>query len=120
MSTMLATYRAQTLILPASPYDRLPDSLDEVLHSRPLTNAADGMLYRDSLAEAARDLGIDVHRYPRGTDPTVLAADAMGVDLAAVASLIARFGQEAGTPWLKDHKMAAAAALSVVGHRIRH
>ena len=117
MSTMLATYPAQALILPASPYDRLPDSLEEVLRSRPLTNAADGMLYRESLAEAAVDLGLEVQRYPRGTDPTALAAEAMGVDVAAVVSLIARFGQEAGTPWRKDHKLAAAAALSVFGPR---
>ena len=120
MSTMLATYRAQVLILPASPYDSLPDSLEEVLSSRPLTLAADGMLYREFLAEAAADLGMEVRRYPRRTDPTRLAAEAMGTDGAAVSSLIARFGQEAGTPWRKDHKVAAAAALSVLGPRIRH
>ena len=120
LSTMLATYRAQVLILPASPYDSLPDSLEEVLTSRPLTFAADGMLYRESLAEAAAELGMEVRRYPRKTDQTVLAAEAMGVDVAEVTSLIAQFGREAGTPWRKDHKMAAAAALSVLGRQIRH
>ena len=120
ISTMLATYRAQVLILPASPYDSLPDSLEEVLSSRPLTFAADGMLYRESLAEAAAELGMEVRRYPRKTDPTVLAAEAMDVDVAGVTSLIAQFGREAGTPWRKDHKMAAAAALSVLGRQIRH
>ena len=119
ISNMLATYHARVLILPTSPYDCLPDSLEEVLSSRPLTNAADGMLYRESLAEAAAELGMEVRRYPRKTDPTVLAAEAMGVDLAEVAALIAQFGREAGTPWRKDHKMAAAAALSVLGPRIR-
>ena len=118
MSTMLATYRVQALILPASPYDSLPNSLEEVLSSRPLTLAADGMLYREFLAEAASDLGMGVRRYPRRTDPTVLAAEAMGVDVAAVTSLIARFGREAGPPWRKDHKLAAAAALSVLGRRL--
>ena len=119
ISNMLATYHARVLILPTSPYDSLPDSLEEVLSSRPLTNAADGMLYRESLAEAAAELGMEVRRYPRKTDPTVLAAEAMGVDLSEVASLIARFGREAGTPWRKDHKLAAAAALSMLGPRIR-
>ena len=61
---------------------------------------------------------MEVQRYPRKTDPKVLAAEAMGVDVAAVTSVIARFGREAGTPWRKDHKMAAAAALCVLG-RIR-
>lgn len=119
MSTMLATYRAQVLILPTSPYDSLPDSLEDVLSSRPLTYAADGMLYRESLAEAAAELGMEVRRYPRKSDPTVLAAEAMRVDVAEVTALIARFGREAGTPWRKDHKLAAAAALVVLGPRVR-
>ena len=119
LSPLVATCRARVLILPASPYDSLPDSLEEVLRSRPLTHAADGMLYRESLAEAAAGLGMEVRRYPRRTDPTVLAAEAMGVNAATVASLIARFGREAGTPWRRDHKLAAAAGLSVLGPRIR-
>ena len=118
MSTMLSAYRARVLILPASPYESLPDSLEEVLSSRPLTYAADGMLYRESLAEAAADLGMEVHRYPRKADPTVLAAESMGVDVSEVISLIAEFGREAGAPWRRDHKMAAAAGLMVLGQRI--
>ena len=120
ISTMMATYRAQVLILPSSPHDSLPDSLQGILNSRPLTLAADGMLYREALAKAAAELGMEVRRYPRKTDPTVLAAEAMGVDAAEVTSLIAQFGREAGTPWRKDHKMAAAAALSVLGHQSPH
>ena len=119
ISTLLATHRARVMILPASPYTRLPDSLEEILSSRPLTHAADGMLYRETLAEAAAELGLEVRRYPRKTDPTVLAAEAMGVDAAEVTSLIARFGREAGAPWRKDHKMAAAAGLCVLGPRLR-
>ena len=119
IATLRASCRARVLILPASPYDSLPDALEEVLRSRPLTYAADGMLYRESLAAAAAELGMEVRRYPRKTDPIVLAAEAMGADVAEVASIIARLGREAGTPWRKDHKMAAAAALSVLGPRIR-
>ena len=119
ISTMLATWRAGMLILPASPYDRLPDSLAEVLGSRPLTFAADGMLYREFLARAASERGLKVRRYPRRTDPARLAAEAMGVDVAEVNALIARCGREAGPPWRKDHKLAAAAALSVLGRDVR-
>ena len=119
LSAMPASCRVRVLILPASPYDSLPDSLEEVLRSRPLTLAADGMLYRESLAEAAAELGMEVRRYPRKVDPTVLAAEAMGVDVAEVAAVIARFGREAGPPWRQDHKRAAAAALCVLGPRIR-
>ena len=120
ISTLLTTCRAQVLILPASPYASLPDSLEEVLRSRPLTCAADGMLYRESLAAAAAELDLEVRRYPRKSNPTVLAAEAMGVEAAEVASLIARFGRQAGAPWRKDHKLAAAAALSVLGQGMVH
>ena len=116
---MQATYRAHVLILPSSPYDSLPDSLEEILNSRPLTLAADGMLYRESLAEAAAEQGMEVRRYPRKTDPTLLAAEAMGVEVAEATSLIAQFGRKARAPWRKDHKLAAAAALSVLARQIR-
>ncbi len=119
LEALLETYRARVLILPASPYDRLPDSLEEILSSPPLTLAADGMLYRESLAEAAAELGMEVRRYPRKSDPRVLAAAAMGADAAEVDSLLVQFGREAGRPWRKDHKRAAAAALSVLGRQIR-
>jgi len=118
ISTMLTTWRAWSLILPASPYDRLPDSLEEVPGSRSLTLAADGMLYREALARAASELGMEVRRYPRRTDPALLAAAAMGVAVTEVDALIARFGREAGPPWRKDHKLAAAAALSVLGREV--
>lgn len=119
LSNLLAMHRARVLILPTSPYPRLPDSLEEVLRSRPLTHAADGMLYRESLAAAAAELGLEVRRFPRKNDPVALAADALGVDVADVAALVARFGREAGTPWRADHKRAAAAALYVLAPRIR-
>ena len=115
VSIMIEAYDPGALILPTSPYDSLPESLEDVLASRPLTNAADGMLYRECLADAARELGLKVHRYPRKSDPIQLAAEAMKVDVAEVNALIAGFGREAGSPWRKDHKLAAAAALSVLG-----
>ncbi len=95
ISNMVVTYHAQTLILAASPYDCLPDTLEEVLASSRLTLAADGMLYRESLASAAADCGLEVRRYPRKSDPILLAADAMGADVAEINALIARFGREA-------------------------
>jgi len=34
-------------------------------------------------------------------------------------ALVAGFGREAGAPWRKDHKLAAAAALGVFRPRLR-
>ena len=113
-STMLKTLRAHVLILPSSPYHRLPDSLEEVLRSRPLTYAAAGMLYREFLAEAATELGLEVRRYPRKTDPMMLAAKAMGVDLAAVTSVIAQFGREGGRAMAQGPQDGGGGALGTL------
>lgn len=115
LATLLETHPAGKLVLPASPYPRLPERLEDVLRSRPMTNAADGMLYREALAEAATALGLGVRRVPRKADPVTLAAEALGLDEAAVNAHVARFGREAGPPWRKDHKLAAAAAMWGLG-----
>lgn len=117
LRTMQAEFGATGLVLRASPFARLPDSLEKILSSRTVTLAADGMLYREALADAARALGMEVERTPRKADSTLLASDAMGVDVSEVRALVARFGKEAGAPWRKDHKLAAAAALSVLARR---
>ena len=119
LSALTTACPAQVLILPESPYGSLPESLEEVLASPRLTLAADGMLYRESLAGAAAALGLEVRRFPRETDSAALAAAAMGADPAEVTGLITRLGRAAGPPWRKDHKTAAAAALSVLGPRTR-
>ena len=43
----------------------------------------------------------------------------MGVDVVEVNALAARFGREAEPPGRKDHKLAAAAALGVLGREVR-
>lgn len=97
-----------------SPFDRLPDSLAEVLDSWNLTCAADGMMYREALADTAAGLGMELNRYPRKSDPIQQAADALGVGRERVASLLAELGRPLGTPWRKEHRLAAAAALRVL------
>lgn len=119
VSTLIEELAPEILILPTSPYESLPDALEQVLASRPLTNAADGMLYRELLAEAALESGLEVRRYPRKSDPVGLAAEALGTTPAEVHALVAAFGKEAGAPWRKDHKLAAAAALSALAPRAR-
>lgn len=111
VAALVETTGARVLMVPASPHDALPSSLAEVLASRPLTNAADGMLYREALAEAGRAAGLDVRRVPRKEDPAALAAQALEVELTHVTAHVAELGRAAGPPWRKDHKLAAAAAL---------
>jgi hypothetical protein len=115
LQALLDEFDLEALALQTSPFPDLPEDLEQVLASRNLTNAADGMIYREILADQAEVLGIAVHRYPRKQDPAQLAAEAMGCDLDKVHALVAEFGEQAGAPWRKDHKQAAAAALSLLG-----
>jgi hypothetical protein len=105
---------AEAVVIRKSPYDAIPDSLSEVLASRALTCAADGMLYREELAFQAAALGLAVHRFPRKSDPLAEAATTLGVPTSTVAALLSGFGKAVGAPWRKEHKDVAAAALLVL------
>jgi hypothetical protein len=78
----------------------LPDDLARILGAHPLLHAAEGDLYEQALAEGAARAGLRVRRVA----PTPVSVHP-NLDSAARAL---------GPPWQKDHKMAAAAALSVL------
>ena len=96
LSSLQESHRVGALVLPASPFERLPDSLADVLSSRRLTLAADGMLYREALADAAARTGMEVVRYSRRGDPESLAAGALGIDRSEVSALLDELGRRAG------------------------
>ena len=98
------------VVLQESPFERLPDSLAEVLTSWRLTCAADGMMYREALADCAAELGMEVIRYPRKSDEIAAATDEHGVARETVAAVVSALGP----PWRKEHRNAAAAALRVL------
>ena len=102
------------VVLQESPFERLPDSLAEVLTSWRLTCAADGMMYREALADCAAELGMEVIRYPRKSDEIAAAADEHGVARETVAAVVSALGRALGPPWRKEHRNAAAAALRVL------
>jgi len=119
LAQLLAAHPVRAFAAPSSPYDALPERLEDVLSSRPLTNAADGMLYREALPAIAARRGLDVRRYPRKVDPLELAAEALGVASRGVAEIVARIGRAAGKPWTKDQKLATASALWALAPRLR-
>lgn len=114
LSDAQSHFSVRAIVLQKSPFDQLPASLADVLNSWSMTCAADGMMYRESLADAAVELGMDVIRYPRKSDPIEHAANKLGVRNEIVASLITELGRPLGTPWRKEHRKAAAAALWVL------
>jgi hypothetical protein len=79
-------------------------ALAAVLRSHPLLHLAEGQLSREAVEEAATRAGLPVHYLdPKGRP------DPVAVELTAV------LGRAAGTPWRKEHKLAALAALTALG-----
>jgi hypothetical protein len=85
-------------------HDRtLPDDLGRILASHPLLHAAEGDLYEQALSEGASRAEL-----------SVLAVEPSSMSMRP--GLIAA-GRAVGPPWQRDHKMAAAAALSILSTR---
>jgi hypothetical protein len=70
------------------------------------------MLYREELASQASGIGLVVHRFPRKSDPIDDASKALGS--SKVATILSDFGKSIGSPWRKEHKHVAAAALCIL------
>lgn len=101
MAALLDTSRFTLAGVAVVAKDRsLPDDLARILGSHPLLHAAEGDLHEQALAEGAVRAGLRVRRVA----PTPVSVHP-NLDSAARAL---------GPPWQKDHKMAAAAALSVL------
>ena len=103
----------ETAVIPES-RPRLPDTVAEIIRVHALMHAAEGVFYRDVVAAACRDLGLEVIRtIERDLSETA----AMVLDLAP-ATLAARLaGLATGPPWGEDYRMAALAAWLGLGGR---
>lgn len=87
----------------------LPATLAERLASYRAQNVADTVMYRQALAEAARERGWAVRWYePR----RVLAEAAGALGRASIDPLLEETGRRLGPPWQKDHRVAMAAAIA--------
>lgn len=117
LRTLVSSLGVEAVAIQESPYNDLPESVARVLASRPLTNAADGMMYREELASQAAAMGLAVHRFPRKSDQVAEASRALACSPSEVATILSDFGKSVGAPWRKEHKQVAAAALSVLADR---
>jgi hypothetical protein len=89
---------------------KLPSDLAAILRSHPLIHSAEGVLYREALAKAAADCGLEVVRVSR---PELLErfASALRTDEATARARLDSMGREIGPPWTRDQKEAAMAAV---------
>ena len=89
---------------------KLPSDLAAILRSHPLIHSAEGVFYREALATAAEDCGLEVVRIPRRELPDRFAS-ALGTDDGGARECLAAMGRSVGPPWARDQKDAAMAAL---------
>ena len=108
------TIVAMTLRVP--PLDFVPVTVAEAHQSYNVTCRADGMMYHDALSTAARRLKIPVKLHDRGEE-VARAVARFDVGLEEMEEFLQRAGAPVGKPWQKEHRLAVAAAVTVLADR---
>jgi hypothetical protein len=88
----------------------LPPTIEARIQDHRAQTVADSVMYREVLAEEAQARGWNVTWYDRASAFDE-AARIVGADVDALLTVM---GRTAGPPWQAKHKLAAAAALSLV------
>lgn len=96
----------ETAVIPES-RPKLPDTVAEIIRVHSLMHAAEGVLYRDVVAAACRDLGLDVIRTIERDLPET-AAMVLELSPAILAAKLANLASD--PPWSEDYRIAALAA----------
>jgi hypothetical protein len=87
----------------------IPESLDTILRSHALLHAAEGELYRQLLAAAATECGLEVRRFT-WREMAGIAASELPRARAEIDGHLSAMGNAVGPPWTSDQKDAARAA----------
>jgi hypothetical protein len=93
---------------------RVPKEVERILASHMLLHAAEGLLYREAVVEAAKTHRLKVTEIP---EKEVVAEHARRVHLAApaVEDVLAAFRKEVGPPFRQDERLASLAAWTLLG-----
>ena len=94
----------------------LPPTTEERIRDTRASNVADSVMYRQALAAAAEARGWAVRWYDR---EGVFRDAAVALRRKDLEACLQAMGRAAGSPWRAEHKLAAAAALSVFRDGLR-
>jgi len=87
--------------------------LDAILRSHPLLHTAEGELFRNVLIDSCEASHLEITRWPE-RDAFKQSTRSLGMTVAALDKKLLVFGRSCGPPWNADHKIACAAALSLL------
>jgi hypothetical protein len=90
---------------------KLPDTIAERISNYRAQTMADGIMYRQALAQAAEARGWRVHWF---AEKSVFTEAARALGRSSVEDLLKQTGASLGPPWQKDHRVAMAAAIACV------
>lgn len=116
VTELAPAYAVVALAIRTPPFPELPGTVAAAWASYPLLCSADGMLYQLAICRAARQLGLEVHRYPRGEE-ALEAAQRLGVTPDEIDAFVSRTGRPAGPPWAQEHRRAYAAGIAALAAR---
>jgi hypothetical protein len=84
-------------------------NLESILASHALIHSADGELFRDALADAAKKHRLNLVR-AREKEVVAEAASRLRLEAADLQRRVAALGKTVGPPWTQDQKLATIAA----------
>lgn len=102
--------KIETACVPAG-NSKLPEALADILAAHSRIHAAEGVFYREALATACAQQGLQVVRAPE-RDLQALAAAALACGGEELRARLVRLGKQLGPPWAEDQKLATLAAWS--------
>src|SRR5262245_14608638 len=111
-------YTIVAMTLRNPPLDYVPITVAEAHASYSVMCRADGIMYHDAICQAAKQLKIPVERHDRGSE-IARTAERLDVSTEDVERFLQRAGKALGSPWQKEHRLAAAAAIRVLADRGR-
>jgi hypothetical protein len=111
-------YKVVAMAMRRPTLDYVPVTVAEAHASYPVMCRADGMMYHDALCTAARRLKMTLS-FDNRDEEIAHAADRLGVSPEEVEHFLQSSGKSLGTPWHKEHRLAAAAAIGVLADRAR-
>ena len=94
-----------------------PWSIEEVLSVHMRMHAAEGALFRDAIAGAARVCELQLEQFQE-KQLTATACKALGISEHALSVKLAAAGKVCGAPWGRDQKDACLAALAALSTAI--
>ncbi len=106
-------WRVDIFTIREAPMDALPDSIETIRKSQSMLYAADGMIYHDALVAAAAEHNLEIVGYHKN-DVLTICCDRLECSADELEEILLQFGKDVGSPWQKEHQMAAAAAIDAL------